>query len=155
MSAHLNHATRETSYGVSGVAASVSRLLACRFPAAVSRLVITVVVDSPQAEPRLGFAHVREKILEKDPSVANSNAASSIPMEILKLRVTAAGPHVGPNSVNPSAGSSVCKVGFDASCDAKATRECFSRHNDGQFIVVFSGERPATTGAHCDLTRSQ
>ena len=55
-------------------------------------------------------------------------------------------------SVDSSAGMNSCGKFLDYSKALKpfADQVEFSSHNDGQFIVVSSGGRPATTGARCD-----
>jgi hypothetical protein len=35
-----------------------------------------------------------------------------------------------------------------------ADKRLWVTHGIGSFNVVFSGERPATTGAHCDINRN-
>ena len=82
---------------------AVGSLLLHRSPPAIAGLVPTVVVDTLNGQPRRAVPHIRVEVLERKPSVANSDATGKI---ILSLLVIGLAPHADSF---PSAPLSRCR----------------------------------------------
>jgi hypothetical protein len=74
-------------------------LLLRRCPTAILFTVITVVVDTIERAAVRALAHVGEEVLEREPSTANFDAATSVVGEPRVCRPSASSNHTGPSFV--------------------------------------------------------
>ena len=138
MFSNIGQATSNTEHFKDSVRPLISALNFLRFPAAIFWIVSLVVFLSFQCHIHSGFSHVCVKVGEYQPPLANCDSTTTVGSPSWIIGVCAPRNHVFPHVVNSRIAHSVSEGGY------------FGRHNDVNSIVVFSGGRPATTGAHCD-----
>lgn len=122
----------------------VRRLLDGSRPAAVSRLVIAVVVDAVNGITGAGpIPHVLKEVLELRPSLANRDATAPVVMERAGFLVGAAGKHRRPYPVCGAIRHSMASSGFPGrKVLLKETAAGFDASKSDRGF--FGGERAAT-----------
>src|SRR5437867_6695423 len=78
---------------------AVASLLLHRSPFAISRLVIPVVVDAMNRKLRRALAHIRKKVRELHPPMANRYSPTSVIAVLRMVCVRATLDHGGPRIV--------------------------------------------------------
>jgi hypothetical protein len=85
-------------------------------PAAISRFVVSVIIDTVKRETGRFLTHVSQKIFKAvTPSVAHCNAAPTVVFELFDFRIVASRFHFRPRSKRsapPADCVSVCDAGF-------------------------------------------
>lgn len=84
----------------------IHRLLLWSRPAAVTRTISRVVVDSFKAHPLRWIAHIFEKTREIHPARTHTNATTTVVSVRVVPRVGAAADHCGPHPINLTTGIS-------------------------------------------------
>lgn len=96
----LRHRARHSVVGDVHVGGSVVALLFGRGPAAISLLVVTVVVFSVKLMfGRRASAHVGYEVVEQHPSFANLDASSAVPAVHAGFGICASSFHRAPNAI--------------------------------------------------------
>lgn len=145
----INEAFRYTVDREKPVVAGVSGLLRFACPAAVAWLVISIVVFAFKHCPARSISHVEHKVFEHHPPLTHRNSPSSVVVKRVSLWIGASLNHVRPRYVrwgHPGISGSVAVN----SCKSVCNKRRSFRHRIGSFFAVFSGGRPATTGARYD-----
>jgi hypothetical protein len=83
--------------------AAITSLFGTRCPAAIARLVIPVIVDTIKRQIAWRVAHIGVEVGERQPALADCDAATAIVYVPLMLGVRAAHAHLGPNVIDPTA----------------------------------------------------
>lgn len=78
---------------------AVSRLFFAGSPTAISRLVVSVVIDPVKSKVGLWYSHVSEKVIKSFPLREDTYSSPSVIWILWTLRLIAALFHVAPNSV--------------------------------------------------------
>lgn len=94
----FRQATSDSTNRQDSIASRISGLFLSSGPSAITRFVISVVVNAIQGKPGRCFSHVREKTSEIIPSCTDRNSTSSITMKRIFLRIIAAFNHVSPHN---------------------------------------------------------
>lgn len=115
MVAQVSHAASNAANCEDAVASRITGLCFATFPAAIAGLIIALVVDSAQCHAGCWYSHVVEEIRKFHPSFCDSNASSTIVVELVCARVCASGNHVGPYRVELAAFSLSTMTVFEKS----------------------------------------
>ena len=122
--------------------APIERLLGGCRPAAVSGLVISVVIDAVKPHARRRLAHVGEEVLEGEPPFADRNAAGAVIREPSVIRIAASLDHRRPASVGrglrASGRMAVFQVPGDELIPVKAPAACGASSQIGTVDADFS-----------------
>jgi hypothetical protein len=105
---------------------SVDRLLFASGPFAIVRRVIAIVVDSLYCQSDRRKPHIRQKVLETFPALANLYSSSAIILESLDRWVSTSVTHGLPHIVDPSFAHGVRRGSFSKSQSTTATATGFT-----------------------------
>lgn len=155
--AGIENAPREIPHDNHFCSSGVSHLFGARGPAAVVRLVVAVVVDSLKRESRRLLAHVAKKVYELLPSFADLNAAITVVLELLVVRIRTPLQHCAPRrkcSRRSGAGtlSMNCGAFFYLLCGYLPMKASARASISGSKVHVVSFHRGSAL-AHADASR--
>jgi len=122
----LRQASGDTTHGKNVIVAFISTLLSTRCPSAISRFVISIIVNALKGATFGPLSHVVGKVNKRTPSFTNSYAPTSVILKFYNIRICAASNHSCPNPVQ------------FGSCESfpDAIKFCLG-HDIGYFSVAF------------------
>lgn len=100
MFSQLRNTTRYPLDCENAISSHISHLLLSRRPSAISRLVISIIVDAVKGQSRRLVPHVLKKVFEFHPPLANRDSPASVIFKRRPLRVRAPLNHVPPAYVS-------------------------------------------------------
>lgn len=115
--------------------ASVVGLGFCVCPYAITRFVISVIVDALNTQTGWTLAHIGQKILKAiSPALANRNTPLSIPLRVTTVGVVAAVLHALPNSIGSRSLHAVRDIALNKRLSVIAATRPISAANQIIFI---------------------